>query len=282
MAKFRGSGLGKVASIWRYPVKSMIGEELQTAEVTATGLVGDRVLALIDRETGKVASAKNPRLWPNFFVYSAAYLSPSSDARSQPVVRINLPDGQAMTSDDPQLEQQLSTGLGRAVRIQWLSDEIVTSQGYWPDFEWLENRDEVFEFPLPQGTFFDGMTIHLLTTATLECLRAASPESRFDVARFRPNFVIETPDGCDGFVEDNWIGKNLSLGEVTFHIERPCPRCVMTTLSQGNLPKDPGVLRTVVQRHAGNVGVYATVVTGGQVRCGDIVRQTATGQGTAE
>jgi len=272
MAEFRGSELGQVASIRRYPVKSMIGEELKVAEVTATGLVGDRVLALIDRETGKVASAKNPRLWPNFFAHSAAWLSPSRNARSMPLVRIGLPGGQSMTTEDPQLEQQLSAGLGRAVRIQRLSDEIVTSEGYWPDFDWLANRDEMFEFPLPQGTFFDGMTIHLLTTATLECLRTASPESRFDVARFRPNFVIKTPDGETGFVEDNWIGKTLALGDVTFHIERPCPRCVMTTLSQGSLPKDSAVLRTAVQRHAGNVGVYATVVTSGQVRCGDAVR----------
>ena len=282
MAEFSGSELGRVASIWRYPVKSMIGEKLQAAEVTASGLVGDRVLALIDRETGKVASAKNPRLWPNFFAYSAAWLSPSSDARSLPLVRIGLPGGQSMTTEDPQLEQQLSAGLGRAVRIQRLSDEIVTSQGYWPDFDWLANRDEMFDFPLPQGTFFDGMTIHFLTTATLECLRTASPDSQFDSARFRPNFVIDAPAGAQGFVEDDWIGKNLSLGEVTFHIERPCPRCVMTTLSQGNLPKDPRVLRTAVQQNSGNVGVYATVLTSGQVRCGDAVRQISTGQRSAE
>jgi uncharacterized protein YcbX len=126
-------------------------------------------------------------------------------------------------------------------------------------------------FALPPGTFFDAAAVHLVTTATLDRLRALAPASRFEVARFRPNFVIEPADGADGFIEDSWVGRTVALGEVRLRVDGPCPRCVMTTLSQGGLPKDPGVLRTAVERNGGNVGVYATVVRGGPVRRGDAV-----------
>jgi uncharacterized protein YcbX len=272
MTEFNGPEVGEVAAIWRYPVKSILGEELNAVDVTEYGLSGDRSLALIDRETGKVASAKNPRLWPNLFEYRASYLRPPVDTQSLPLVRIDLPTGESLTTEQTDLEDQLSASLGRAVRIAQASNEIVTSEGYWPDYDWLESPDEVFEFALPQGTFFDGMPVHILTTATLAFLKATAPRSRFDVRRFRPNFVIETPDGTHGFVEDDWIGRTLAFGEVTLRIERPCPRCVMTTLSQANLPKDPEVLRAAVQKNAGNVGAYATVVDSGQVRYGNVVK----------
>jgi uncharacterized protein YcbX len=89
------------------------------------------------------------------------------------------------------------------------------------------------------------------------------------VRRFRPNFVIQTPEGAHGFVENDWIGHSLALGGVRLRIDRPTERCVMTTLPQSDLPKDPGVLRTAVHENEANVGVYATVVQGGKVRRGD-------------
>jgi uncharacterized protein YcbX len=144
-----------------------------------------------------------------------------------------------------------------------------TGEGYVPDVDWLALRDEVFEFPLPAGTFFDCAVVHLVTTATLDRLRAETPASRFEVRRFRPNFVIQTPEGSDGFVENTWIGQTLALGGAQLRIDGPCPRCVMTTLPQSDLPKDPGVLRTAVRQNEGNVGVYATVVQSGWVRRGD-------------
>src|SRR5262249_51629553 len=121
------------------------------------------------------------------------------------------------------------------------------------------------------GTFFDCATVHLVTTATLDHLRGMSPASRFEVPRFRPNFVIELTDGSDGFVENGWVGRTLTLGGVQLRIDGPCPRCVMTTLSQGSLPKDPGVLRTAVQENRGHAGVYASVIRGGRIRRGDSV-----------
>ena len=188
-----------------------------------------------------------------------------------PLVRIERPGQEPLTTHQANVEEQFSAGLGRPVRLARVSDEKVQSEGYWPDYDWLDQPDAIFEFTLPQGTFFDGMPVLLLTTATLAALATAFPESRFDVARFRPNLVLDTPE-LSGFAEERWIGGRLSVGQAVFNIERPCPRCVMTTLSQGDLPKDPAVLRAAVQQNAGNVGVYATVAKAGMIRRGDTAK----------
>src|SRR5262249_38684002 len=109
----------------------------------------------------------------------------------------------------------------------------------------------------------------VVTTATLDRLRTLAPASRFEVPRFRPNLVLQPADGAAGFVENDWIGKTLAIGDIRLRIDGPCPRCVMTTLSQGSLPRDPGILRTIVQENHGNVGVYATVLKPGRARRGD-------------
>jgi uncharacterized protein YcbX len=263
---------GRVVAIWRYPVKSMLGEELDSVEVGDNGLLGDRAFALVDAATGKVASAKNPRRWPNLFGFRAAFIEPPRDARALPAVQITRPDGASSTTDAADVEATLSEAVGRPVRLARSAVEGATAEGYWPDEEWLPSRDEVFEFPLPAGTFFDDAPVHLITTATLDCLRGLAPSSRFDVRRFRPNFVVEPPHGAEGFVEDAWIGRTLAIGDARLRVEGHCPRCIMTTLAQGDLPKDPAVLRAAVQGNEGNVGVYATVVEAGRVSRGDAVR----------
>ncbi|MFO0874345.1 MAG: MOSC N-terminal beta barrel domain-containing protein [Phycisphaerales bacterium] len=336
--------MGRVAGIWRYPVKSMLGEALEATDVTPNGLLGDRAFALIDVETGKVVSAKNPRRWPNVFEFRSEFDTASPSMKPVAAARIRLPGGEWLSTADADAEPRLSAALGRPVRLGRAAAAAETAEGYWPDHEWLAHRDEVFDFRLPPGTYFDGASIHLITTATLAALSAAAPTSRFAPARFRPNFVIEldepragassggpggaserepaeaprealgeafggavggalggavggalggafggapggAPDAArnaasprpraaasDPFVENGWIGRTLALGDVRLRIDGPCPRCVMTTLAQGSLPKDPTVLRTIVGANKGHVGVYATVVRGGRVRRGDLVR----------
>jgi uncharacterized protein len=270
MAGAHGGEIGRVVSIWRYPVKSMLGEELNATTITERGLLGDRAFALLDVESGKVASAKNPRRWPQLFACRAVYMAPPETGQPLPEVRIALPAGEMLTTDQPDIEAELSAALGRPVRLARTGPAQATAEGYWPDHDWLPQRDEVFEFTLPTGTFFDGASVHLVTTATLERLRAVAPSSRFEVPRFRPNLVIE-PNGAEGFVENDWLGRTLMLGQVHLRIDGPCPRCIMTTLPQNDLPKDPAVLRTAVEQNHGNVGVYASVVRAGAVQRGDQV-----------
>jgi MOSC domain-containing protein len=267
---------GSVVALWRYPVKSMMGEELNAAEVTERGLVGDRRFAVVDPSTGKVAGAKNPRKWGNFFDFRAAYVEPPKTGSKLPAVRLTLPDGTVVTSEQPDLARVLSNALGREVAFAEAQHGGESSgaqaEEYWPDMEGLDYRDTVTEWELPAGTFFDLAVVHLLTTATIERLRALYPEGRFEVRRFRPNIVVATGPDAQGFVENNWIGHTLAIGdEVRLRITGPCPRCVMTTLPQGDLPKDAGILRTAAQHNQANVGVYADVIAGGTTRRGDPV-----------
>jgi uncharacterized protein len=278
--------IGAIVSLWRYPVKSMLGEALQTTLVGEHGLHGDRAYALVDRADGKVATAKNPRKWPTLFACRATLMGSFGDRGEVPPVRMTLPDGTIVSSEQRDVNQALSKALSREVTlaitergqvagIQSSVPDAWTGQAdeYWPDMEGLDYRDTVTEFALPAGTFFDCATVHLLTTATLNRLRDVYPHGQFDVQRFRPNIVVAPVGGEQSFAEDAWIGHTLAIGdEVRLRITGPCGRCVMTTLAQGALPRDPEILRTAVQHHQGQVGVYAAVVRGGTIHHGDRLR----------
>ena len=198
---------GSVVGLWRYPVKSMMGEELNAAEVMERGLVGDRQFAVVDASTGKVAGAKNPRKWGNFFDFHAAYVEPPESGSKLPAVRLTLPDGTVVTSEQPDVAQVLSKALGREVAFAEAQRDGESSgaqaEEYWPDLEGLDYRDTVTEWELPAGTFFDLAVVHLLTTATIERLRVLYPEGRFEVRRFRPNIVVATGPDQQGFVEND-------------------------------------------------------------------------------
>jgi uncharacterized protein len=281
------NNLGSVVSLWRYPVKSMMGEELNATDVTHRGLLGDRAYALVDSSNEKVASAKNPRKWAKLFDFRAALADPPRTGEKIPPVHVALPDGTIVTSEQTDTNQILSNVLGREVTLETREPgqpEVVETtlpnpwtpsqyEEYWPDMEDLAYRDTITHEAMPEGTFFDLAVIHILTTATIDRLRELYPQGRFEVRRFRPNIVVEPSSGEEGFVEDDWVGKTLVIGdEVRIDITEPCPRCVMTTLPQGDLPKDPGILRTAAQNNQVNVGVYGAVLQGGTIRRGDQVR----------
>jgi len=273
MAAGERSVIGSVVSLWRYPVKSMMGEELNACEVTDRGLLGDRAYALVDPSNDKVVSAKNPRKWPNLFDFRAAFPEPPRLGEPLPPARITLPDGTAVGSDDSDCEQKVSDVLGREVKLESSAPETPSLEEYWPDMEGLDYRETVTDEAMPAGTFFDLAVIHLLTTATIDRLRGLYPQGRFEVRRFRPNIVVEPASEEKDFIENVWIGHTIAIGdEVRMKITEPCPRCVMTTLPQGDLPKDPGILRTAAQHNNVHVGVYASVLGGGSIRRGNEVR----------
>jgi len=263
-------------SLWRYPVKSLMGEELNATAITERGLLGDRAYALVDSSDGKVATAKNPRKWPTLFDFRAGFVEPPRLSADLPPVRITLPDGTIATSQQSDLNQIISNTLSRKVTLNAAEHGRAgpaNAEAYWPDMEGLDYRDTVTNFALPDGTFFDCATVHLLTTATLDRLRELYPQGRFEVRRFRPNIVMKAASGERSFIETSWIGHTLEIGgEVRLSVTGPCPRCVMTTLPQGDLPGDPGILRTAAQHNQAHVGVYASVVRGGTIRRGDPVR----------
>ncbi len=263
------TGVGSVVSLWRYPIKSMMGEELNACVVTERGLLGDRTYALVDAADGKVASAKNPRKWPNLFDFRAHFVEEPLLRGPMPPVRITLPDGTLCRSDQPDIDRVLSVAVGREAKLRAQPPDRPVLEEYWPDIEGLDHRETVTDEGM--RLFFDSGTVSLLTTATLNRLRELYPQGRFEVRRFRQNIVVDTP-GETGFVENAWLNQTLAIGDVRLRVFSLDPRCVMTTLPQGDLPQDYGILRTAAKHNNANVGIYALVEEGGLVHRGDAVR----------
>jgi uncharacterized protein YcbX len=248
----------------------MLGEEMESAEVGASGLSGDRGYALRDRGDGKIASAKNPRKW-NLFAFRAAYAEPALGGASHPRVRITLPDGVVVDSDAPDIAAILSRAVGRPVTLESVPPREPMLEEYWPDIEGLPYREAITDEATLGGTFFDAAPIHLLTSATMRRLRESLPGAVVDARRFRPNVVIDMGD-ASGFLEDAWARGRLAIGpEVRLDVTRPCVRCVMTTLPQDGLPGDSDILRAAARHNRGCAGVYASVARGGTIRRSDVV-----------
>jgi uncharacterized protein len=265
--------IGKVVSIWRYPVKSMMGEELNSSYVTERGLIGDRVYAIIDQQTGKVASAKNPGKWGKLFDFRAAFIDSLQTVDNIPPVRITFPDGSQIFSNHGDVDHTLSKVLGREVSVMNASLASPSYEEYWPDIEGLAQRERLTDEAMPPQTFFDVAVIHLLTTSTIDRLRELYLQGRFEVRRFRPNIVVESASDEKDFIENSWVGKKITIGEeIVLKVIGPCTRCVMITLPQGDLPKDLGILRTVAKYNQVHAGIYASVNRDGTIRRGDIVQ----------
>ena len=291
--------VGSVAGLWRFPVKSMRGEQLDQAELTGRGLLGDRAYALIDRDTGKVVSAKSVRLFPELLGCRGAFVAPPQTGRELPPVRIELPNGASVTSDSSEADSVLSAYFRRDVTLARSAPDDFTIDQYHPDVENLDpdgHRDTFVEqklgsaffaqaglaSPVPVGSFFDLFPLTLLTTSTLAKLNELQPESRFDQRRFRMNVIVGARE--PGFVENDWVGRELAIGAaVRLKVALPDPRCVMTTLAQDELPKDIDILRTLTRHNRIQVGaagqfpcagVYAVIEAQGIMRIDDQIMLT--------
>ncbi|PSB25606.1 MOSC domain-containing protein [Stenomitos frigidus] len=258
--------VGSVATLWRYPVKSMLGEELEVSEITERGLLGDRAYALLDVQSGRVASAKNPKKWAKLLEFQAAFTeSPVQEAL--PPVKVSLPDGGSITSEAIETSSILSGFLGRDVQLLSSAPQTSSLDQYWPNVEGTAYQEKITELFLPPGTFFDSCSVHAITTATLARLQELYPDGQFDLRRFRPNLLIKPVSDEASFVEDAWVGNVLAIGdEVRLSIDTACPRCVVTTLAQAGLPSDLGILRTTAQYNNVIAGIRASVLQSGTIR----------------
>jgi uncharacterized protein len=279
---------GRLAEIWRYPVKSMVGERLEHVEVGPLGLAGDRGWAVRDEVRGGIRGAKKI---PSLMQCAARYADP--EARELAAPEIRLPDGATLRADDPTAAARLSAALGTTVTL-WARRPASDLDHYRrgaPDHADVDTEmraifgrtadeplpdlmvfpPELFEYESPLGTYFDAFPLLLLTEASLRRLQSLAPASTIDVRRFRPNFVLATDDDASSFPEAAWAGKRLRIGEVVLALTVPCPRCVMVTHPFADLPKDPAILRTVVREADQCLGMYAQVETPGVVRRGDTI-----------
>jgi uncharacterized protein len=280
-------GIGSVAALWRFPVKSMGGEQLQSAEVSVRGIVGDRAYGLIDKDTGRVASAKSVKLFPNLLDCKAAFVEEPRTGGDLPPVQILLPNGTTVRSDSDDVDQVLSGYFKRNVTLVPAAPDDFTIDSYHPDKDTVVAQklgSALFaelgvESPVLVGAFFDLFPLSVMTSSTLARLNEVQPQSRFDQRRFRMNVIVKTEQ--TGFVENGWVGRALGLGEGTrINVTVPDPRCVMLTVAQDGLPKDTDILRALASHNKVQVGklgqfpcagVYAVVAAPGTVRIGDHV-----------
>ena len=283
-----------VSALFRYPVKSMLGEAVERCRIDERGVLGDRSYALLDVETGTVASAKVPRLWGGLLGFSARCVEePERDAA--PSVEITFPDGSVHHSGDAGIDAALSAAIGRDVRLIATPPEGAGFEEVWPEIDGLAPEaviagthvrnegtgERVSRFDLatmaPHPAFFDLAVLHVLTSATLQRLRELAPGATFDERRYRPNIVL---DGVgDGFVENGWTGRVIAFaGGATVAATIPTMRCVMTTLPQGDLPRDPDTLRAIAKHNRVEIpglgtwacaGVYADVTASGELAVGE-------------
>ncbi len=227
--------VGRVVGLWRYPVKSMAGEELDGVDVSWHGLAGDRRWAFI--RDGQVRSGfpwLTIRERPELAHYRPRFAEPDRPSASLTLVR---------TPSDSELDvacPALAAELGPGVRV------IKQDRGV-----------------------FDTMPLSLLTTQTLAGL-GRLVGTGLAAGRFRPNLLVDAFGGGD-FPEDAWVGRVLRLGGLRMRVDQRDQRCVMVTIDPVTLGRNPAVLRAIARERDARLGVYGTTVTPGRVAVGDPV-----------
>lgn len=271
----------QVTQLWRYPVKSMIGEPVDTVTLDELGVVGDRTWAARDLERGGIRGAKK----------IGSLMQLAARDLGDGVVEITLPGGATVTTRDADVDERVSAALDHPVRLEALrpADDLDHYRRGEPDSDdmLVELRDifgrdedeplpdlmqfppEIVEFESPPGTYYDAFPLLVMTESALRALAAALPESVIDVRRFRPSIVVDAGE-VDGHPEFDWVGRTARVGSVELQIVGPCPRCVMVTREIDDaVPADRAVLRHIVRELDQNVGVYASVTAPGSLRVGD-------------
>jgi uncharacterized protein YcbX len=268
-----------VLNIYRYPVKSMMGESMSEVTIGETGIPGDRSWAVRDEKRGGIRGGKKiPQL-----MMLAAQSGPTAPL-------ITAPDGDSASASSEHINEWLSGKLNHPVTL-WpllpadqldhyrrgapdtedLGQELRAVFGRLPDepLPDLTGFEELLEFESPPGTYFDAFPISIMSLQSLNIMNQLAGESRFDVRRFRPNLLVDMPDNDQSFPEQALLGKTLSVGSAQLKIEMTCPRCSMTTHGFDDLPRDTEIMRKLVNHCDGNLGIYASVQTPGQISIED-------------
>ncbi|WP_158726497.1 MOSC domain-containing protein [Tomitella fengzijianii] len=293
----------RVTEIWRYPVKSLGGERLTSAQVHRDGLAGDHRWAIVDESNGTVASAKRTRVW-GALLQCSARLDPGADPADPAALRITTPDGAESAGDDPATLARLSELCGRPLRLQYSS--AVPPGGMTMEMEWAPETHEGMEKAIEyssaraaqdagssvpvgavptgggRGRYYDLAPVHIVTTSSVRRLIDDDTPIRAAVRRFRPNIVVGGDDWDDGYVEDTWLGGPIEAGALGLTPTIPVGRCVMVTLQHGTVERDRTALRRIAARHRRDVGygtapapalgIYADVHRPATVEVGDAVR----------
>lgn len=290
--------IGQVAELWRYPVKSLGGTQIEQADVSAGGVLGDRLWAVRDVQKEVTASARQlPVLLTATARYPAA-VPPDAGPGNVPEVEITFPDGTVLSSNDDGVHAKLSELAGREVRLTALppaddtslhkltrEERAETMSAGWlrsafgisadeklPDLSMVRVTDMVnfTRYSTPPGMFVDLAPVHVLTKTSLATI-GAEVGSDLDVRRFRPNVLLALDNPEDELPESHWTGAHLAIGGTVLNVAMPTIRCVMPSRAQPGLEVDRRITKAVATRAQRCLGVYCWVESGGSVRVGDDV-----------
>jgi len=279
--------IGTIKELWRYPVKSMVGERVNHGRVETFGLLGDRGWAIRDESEGELTVV---RKMPKLLLCEAQY-EEEPIAEPLPQVVIQLPNGTQVNSADPHVNAKLSDYLQKNVSLwplqpksNWTHYRLAGVSGAeamkkqfaskeLPDMSSFSWRilTELSVFATPLGRYYDCYPLHVLTTGALKKLKEIEPQGDFCVQRFRPNIVIETESDNAEFEEFGWLGGELSIGDTVIRCETRTVRCSMPSQPQSNIKKDGKVMRTVNKHVKRHMGINASVVRVGDINVGDPV-----------
>jgi uncharacterized protein len=275
------SPVGNILEIRRYPVKSMQGERLDKVGLSELGIDGDRAYGVRDVETGKVLSGKSPKVGTGLLTCSARTAQHEGSDELAVLVTVN---GDEYEVADPGLNHALGELLGRKVRVERATGADEIYESYWPEVDGVALSDVTVDLPIamstPKGTFADLAALHLLTVNSIEHLQSLDDQLELTVDRFRPGILLRASTGS-GFVEKDWVDKAGAVGLALLQFGAESPRCVMTTVQQGELPRQLGVLQTIAKHNRvdfagfGNfacLGIYAEVSEPGIIAVGDELR----------
>ncbi|WP_197503351.1 MOSC domain-containing protein [Mycobacterium sp. E740] len=289
--------IGKVAELWRYPVKSLGGERAEQADIGPRGVRGDRLWAVRDLQRDVTASA---RRLPALLGATARYAGPlPADAGpgNAPEVVITFPDGTEMSSGDDGVHAKLSELADREVRLTALppaqdtslhklskferenttiaalrADFGVAEEEGFPDVSMFRMSDlaTLSRYSTPPGMFVDLAPVHVMSASSLATI-GAEIGGDVDVRRFRPNVLLALDDSGDGLPESHWTGGHVAIGGVVLEVTMPTIRCVVPSRPQPGLETDRRITKAVAGRAERCLGVYCWVATEGAVRVGDAV-----------
>lgn len=279
--------IGSVKSLWRYPVKGMAGETVNTADINEMGIFGDRRMAVQDVARQEIQSCK---FRPALLQCRASY---ANSKQMNDGIKILFPDGKTLAADDALASEKVSALIGHESRLQTVKP--ATDQDFYRRFKeddhtWLAELKATFERepgePLPDldnmpedsqhyvsilGSFFLVSTFHIITTASVKHLRSLNTSADWDIERFRPNLVVETLTELDGLVEQTWLNRSIQVGNVTIQCTEGAPRCGAVVRKQQGFDQDSSILRTIVREANQNLGVYGDIVASGIVNVDDDV-----------
>jgi MOSC domain-containing protein len=251
------TGTMRLTAIWRYPVKSLQGEEMPEALLEDDGLRGDRCWGIRDESTGKILTGRRePRL-----LLAAATLGDDDEPT------IVLPSGDRCRGTGPATDAALSDWLGRPVAMV----EAAGAPGGEAEFfaDATDDSSPAIPWTMPADRFVDAAPLLVLTTASLRAGASLHPEGAWEVRRFRPNLLVDVD--ADGWVEDGWCGRTIRVGSTAVVAQQPCVRCTMVTRPQQGLVRDLDIYRTLAHHHGGTLGVWTLVHAPGSVAVDDTV-----------